>query len=360
MKVLFVVAICVALSGCAAIPGHVIQADVAGSSSAVRSDQSARVDFWRYPEFGDQKVETYLSQIEASRKPLFPPSLRDDPVVHVIFALTAKALADAETAARRETLRAETISAVEGYEVPALSYSDVKAFAKAWSLAFLRPKIVLPSAGQSDSESYFSRYFAAYYQGNYIDRLGQPLSKPSLVSSSAATGIAITLTDADISAALSALIDFGFDMAGPMPVIANSKTVGSDTLFYPAKTTAEPTVLLVGAATVDVLGTDTGGINECNVGLLSYLPNAAGDEAALVTGIGSQSFGGFGVSAGVFGKVSLGDNQTLGVVVKTIASRLALRSTLLLTYLTLKNMDPKLTPCVTGASPLEHLYLRME
>jgi len=44
-----------------------------------------------------------------------------------------------------------------------------------------------------------------------------------------------------------------------------------------------------------------------------------------VGGISGGSFGGFGVSLGAFGKVSVGDNQTVQVVIKTVLAKVAER-----------------------------------
>jgi hypothetical protein len=49
--------------------------------------------------------------------------------------------------------------------------------------------------------------------------------------------------------------------------------------------------------------------------------------------------GGLSISLGVLGKISIGDNQTLSDLVKTAASDLALRASLLTTYMVLRHVQ---------------------
>jgi hypothetical protein len=127
------------------------------------------------------------------------------------------------------------------------------------------------------------------------------------------------------------------DLFDTTPVLGDTPTVVKDTTkFYPGGTTSEPTALVANRAVYKPLSTC--GVTADNASLLADVANAAGDEAATVGGLVSQSFGGIGVSLGVFGKISLGDNQTLGTIVKTAASRLAMRSAFAASYWTLERI----------------------
>jgi hypothetical protein len=53
----------------------------------------------------------------------------------------------------------------------------------------------------------------------------------------------------------------------------------------------------------------------------------AGKEAGAVTGVTLGTFGGFGLSLGVFGKVSVGDNKTLQGIAQTMLAKVAERIT---------------------------------
>jgi hypothetical protein len=66
-------------------------------------------------------------------------------------------------------------------------------------------------------------------------------------------------------------------------------------------------------------------INERKLQVTEFVAQLAGKEASGITGLLLGSFGGWGVSLGVFGKFSVGDNQTLQVVARTPLSKIAER-----------------------------------
>jgi hypothetical protein len=59
---------------------------------------------------------------------------------------------------------------------------------------------------------------------------------------------------------------------------------------------------------------------------------------ATIGGLVINSPGGNSIGLGVFGKISIGDNQTLSDLLKTAVSELALRATLTTSYFTLRNI----------------------
>ena len=67
------------------------------------------------------------------------------------------------------------------------------------------------------------------------------------------------------------------------------------------------------------------GIDEAKAQAIEYLGQTAALKAAMVGGITGGSFGGFGASFGAFGKISVGDNQTVQVVIKTVLGKVAER-----------------------------------
>jgi hypothetical protein len=86
-------------------------------------------------------------------------------------------------------------------------------------------------------------------------------------------------------------------------------------------------------------GTSTAcGITTTNVWVLRDLANGASDQAAAVGGLVANTPGGLSIGLGVIGEISIRDNQTLSVMVKTAASRVALRATLASSYFILRHV----------------------
>jgi hypothetical protein len=67
------------------------------------------------------------------------------------------------------------------------------------------------------------------------------------------------------------------------------------------------------------------GITKDKAKAIEYLGQTAALKASMVGGITGGSFGGFGASFGAFGKISVGDNQTVQVVIKTVLGKVAER-----------------------------------
>lgn len=129
------------------------------------------------------------------------------------------------------------------------------------------------------------------------------------------------------------------------------------TTYYPGNSANQPTALTTGMAEYVQIPSETDqdgkpsgacGITTQNVWLLQTLANGASDEASTVGGLVANTAGGLGVSLGVFGKISIGDNATLSDLVKAAASELALRSTLMVSYHTLRHA--KFTPRTIGSA----------
>jgi len=182
-------------------------------------------------------------------------------------------------------------------------------------------------------------YVSAYVDGKYIDRFGNNLPAPA---------ISRTVGNTEIAGVLSVIIDAVGDyvVRGPIWTDATGK------IYYPAafnqaapdlekdpkKTPLRPTVIDV---TLKSRGQGDGdgtplikpvalvasgcGIDETKAQAIEYLGQTAGLKAAMVGGITGGSFGGFGASFGAFGKISVGDNQTVQVVIKTVLGKVAER-----------------------------------
>jgi hypothetical protein len=182
-------------------------------------------------------------------------------------------------------------------------------------------------------------YVSAYVDGKYVDRFGNTLPTPA---------ISRTVGNTEIAGVLSVMIDAVADYVVRSPVWTDP----TGKIYYPAAFNAaapdltkdpkamplKPTVVDIKVKTRDQGGDDgtplikplplvaSGcGIDEAKAQAIEYLGQTAALKASMVGGISGGSFGGFGVSFGAFGKVSVGDNQTVQVVIKTVLAKVAER-----------------------------------
>ena len=178
----------------------------------------------------------------------------------------------------------------------------------------------------------FVKYFEAYYNGKFVDRMGTLLAKPEISS---------TVPDSEIVAAETVLLEFLIDSIDPTPVMGDAAPpVSATTTFYPGGSKNEPTAYATEVASYVQISTDhtACGITTTNAWVLRDLANGTSGQAAAVGGLVANTAGGISIGLGVLGKISIGDNQTLSVLVKTAASRLALRATLASSYWTLRHV----------------------
>lgn len=185
-------------------------------------------------------------------------------------------------------------------------------------------------------------YVSAYVDGKYVDRFGTTLPAPA---------ISRTVGNTEIAGVISVIIDAVGDYLVRGPVWTEKGDRG--TLYYPASFSKdaadlalkdpkaaplEPTVVglrIKARGQGDGEGTpliqpvplvsDGCGITKDKAKAIEYLGQTAALKAAMVGGITGGSFGGFGASFGAFGKVSVGDNQTVQVVIKTVLGKVAER-----------------------------------
>lgn len=184
------------------------------------------------------------------------------------------------------------------------------------------------------ADATFIAYFEAYYNGKFIDRMSMPVAKPT---------VSTTIPDSEIVAAETVLLEFLIDSIDATPVMGADPpgSVTKSTIFYPGNTTGAPTAYVTNPEAYIQIppGSDNAcGITTTNAWVLKDLANGASDQAAAVGGLVANTAGGISIGLGVLGKISIGDNQTLSVMVKTAASRVALRATLASSYWTLRHV----------------------
>ena len=305
----------------------------------------------------DGSLASFDDFVSASNARLqsLPPQIRNDAVTQAIFRLMVKTSAQAQIDRARiqPAPGSPAISgidsqqtAVNSFSVPSsLSEGQLKDFANQIS-SLEQPSIVDPGAPGATPNA-FSTYFTSYYKGTFIDRFGQSISKPSL---------SLTIPDTEIASAESVLVEYIADLVDPTPVLGDkdldptSHQPVSGTTFYPGDYTKEPTVLLAGLANYKNITPNKCGVTTANAVVLLDVANAAGDRAATISGLVSQSWGGISFGLGIFGKFSIGDNQTLGTIVKTAASRLGARASYAASYWALDSLGST-TPAAPGSPP---------
>ena len=206
-------------------------------------------------------------------------------------------------------------------------------------------------------------YYTQLFQGKYIDRFGNKLTAPT---------VSMTIGDSEIAGGLSVLIDIIMDYALRSPVWVDD--IKKPTKYYPADidatmpssasaggaapATAAPALIPTAIAfnklgvsethpagypsfgnandltswtwtPILPIGTTTGPctIDQRKLQVTEVVAQLVGQEASGITGLTLGNFGGWGFSLGVFGKFSVGDNQTLQVVARTLLSKIAERIT---------------------------------
>lgn len=174
-------------------------------------------------------------------------------------------------------------------------------------------------------------YVSYYFDGNMVDRLGNKLAAPTFTD--------MKVTNADITGILVALLESAADDAldTPVWVSADGKT------YYPGGSGTAPAALTYSAYLANpqkpditkapilepMAKDDTGcGMTTLKAQAARYLANDAAVWAGSGTGLIMGLFGGVEVGPFVaFGKVSIGDNQTLQAIVQALITFAARRGT---------------------------------
>lgn len=278
------------------------------------------------------------------------PTIKNDAVLKEIFAILVKSFAQAQIdQARAQGYDvSDAQKAVNDVSTSYIGLRELKDFTQTVHDAMSHPLIGPPAAKSSappgdpatNTSNTFARYFADYYEGNFYDRFGNNVAKPTISTQTAAAGVAYTvqIPDSDIASALTVVIEYLVDLIDPTPVLTNMDLVGEQPPaginYYPGAKpfTNEPEALKTGLANYRNIVGNACGITTTNAVLLYDVASAAGDATTTVSGLVSQSWGGVGISFFGLLKFSFGDNQTLATIVKTAAARLAQRVTLAASY----------------------------
>jgi hypothetical protein len=386
-----IAALLLMLSGCAAIPVRRLEpASLAASANSCTNNPALRIAISR-SDNGTQKFAflvppsvaalpesidlpkransksvpktagsyaEYRSQVEKS-KVYLPEQIRDDVVTNAFVGMMTKISASAQVDA---AVSLGILSQEEGTSqqeiirkapvATKLTHRQLKSFADKFFDYQLRPSLanvdtsVVVENGQlkkSDKSSgkinTFATYFKAYYEGKFVSRLGQTISKPD---------ISLTIPDSEIAAAETVLLEFLIDLVDATPVLGNDDDPDKATTFYPGGSN-KPTALttepkLARYQKIRDPGAGVCGVTTANIQYLVDLANGASDRAATIGGLVANTPGGLSIGLGVLGKISIGDNQTLSTLAKTAASELAARATFTASYFALEHVKIPVNP----------------
>jgi len=300
-----------------------------------------------------------FAERSSSPKQYLPEEIRDHPVTNAFIALMTKVSGQAQldAAVSKGLLTADEKAAeqaaIDRYSVPnKLSHNQMKSFADKLFDHQLRPGLASLFAARNPGNSqpsFFETYFTAYYNGKFVDRMGQSVTQPI---------ISTTIPDTEIAAAETVLLEFLIDLFDPTPVLGDADTlvdVNGNTNFYPGGGPQNrPTAfsLVPQLANYQQINPTGCGLTTKNICLLTDLANGASNRAAAIGGLVENTPGGLSFGLGVIGKISIGDNQTLSTLVKTAASRLALRVTYSAGYWTLQHIQiPAALSCNNFPAP---------
>jgi hypothetical protein len=236
-----------------------------------------------------------------------------------------------------------------GPEPPDVAISDLRNLASEIHKAVM----VVPDQANPDVmlfEDALGFYFTQLFQGNYVDRFGSKLTAPS---------VSMTIGDSEVAGALAVLLDVIGDFVLRSPVWVDS--LDKPTAWYPANlgsSTLKPTAVAFEEdynkkysadlkwAPKQLIVADNSqetrcGMDKRKLEIVEYVAQLAGQRASGITGLTLGNLGGVGFSLGAFGKISIGDNQTLQVIARTLLSKTAERIASEVTYRALYTIPDK-------------------
>jgi hypothetical protein len=287
--------------------------------------------------------EEYYGAVQKNVQKNMPTELADSKVTLAFMkyftTVSGQAQLDAQISVGRldkvkdSALIASEQKAIDRHRPPKkLTHGEMKDFAD--KLFDLQLKPGATELTKPDKRAMLVAYFQAYYKGTFVDRMGTTEDKPK---------IGTTIPDAEITAAETVLLELLIDSIDPTPILGGdppSSVNPGSTNFYPGGTTAVPTSYSFNPAKyvqIPAGSEDACGITQQNIWVLRDIVNGASNQAGAVGGLVVDTWGGATAGIAVLNlKFSVGDNQTLSVMVTTAASRLALRLALASGYKTLQ------------------------
>lgn len=190
-----------------------------------------------------------------------------------------------------------------------VAQTDMVQFGHTVANAVLRNTGSSPDSASAEAKKFWGdvrAYYTAYYQGTFVNYFTQPVTKPA---------VQLTIDDAEITQAAGVFLELLFDeLLTPTVWTQNGK-------YYPGGGKA-PTYLTVFKPTPVPLKTPSGacGMTDIKVEALTYLANTFATAGSGEVSVSVKSFGGIDVGLGIFGKLNVGDNNTLTALVQLVVA----------------------------------------
>jgi hypothetical protein len=314
---LITIAFSLLLASCAVNPVDVSPSSSIASNACHPTDYTAFIT--ENPSIMDvRSAAAYLNSIQALQSKRdavqkgLPANVRTDKVVRSVLDLMVTRKSESANTIR---LKRSPIDTSRNAEIVKANNAATPSKLHASDFEALYRKLISPNGAAVSSRTI--SYESAYFKGQFVDRFGTSLPKPTL---------ALTVTDQEIAAVLMAFIEsLADDLFSTTPV-----WIDDNGNYYPGDNLNKPTFLMFPGAPDPVNLVDSGcGMTKLKIDALVYLSGKASTWAAGETGFVLGSFG--GVSGGpvfVLGKLSIGDNKTLQTVAQTILADAAKRATL--------------------------------
>jgi hypothetical protein len=159
-------------------------------------------------------------------------------------------------------------------------------------------------------------YYTLYFQGQFTNYFAVTITKPSAQ---------LTIGDQEIVQAAGIFLELIFD-----EILSPTVWKGSDNKYYPGAGTAAPSYLSVFAQQTENLQTPdfACGMTAVKAATLMYLAKTFSTAASAETSVTVKSFGGIEVGLGIFGKLSIGDNSTLTMLLQSVVTEAVQRLTI--------------------------------
>ncbi len=249
------------------------------------------------------------------------PQLIAQPVVNAALAHVQYVSANALVTARRLLSNGQTNAQDEEYlaSVPkpaAISPSDIMTFGHTVAASVLRNTGSSPDSTNALAQQFWADvkgYYTAYYKGTFVNYFSQSITQPKAQ---------LTIDDTEISQAAGVFLEVLFDEL-------LTPTVWTDGSKYYPGGGSKPTYLTVFNAQAVKLAKPDGacGMTEGKANTLNYLANTFSTAASGEVSLTVKTFGGLEVPLGIFGKLNVGDNNTLTTLVQLVVSESVKRLT---------------------------------
>jgi hypothetical protein len=342
---------CALNAGCISVHKDVFRSHLAGADGSLYANLKNRLEKGPIEQDLGERRDSIAALLDST----FAKVMEDSLVAYSpLGALDEKVPADVACLARDAKIDFKTIERVkERVKSLRVRLGEIKDFlrliielprAGGGSISpMLLPLQIPPPSGPDDLSllHFLGGYLSAYANGTFVNRNGNGFSKPSLDSGKSSIGND-TIT-AFVSVVGEAVADHFFyrhracvqypivlgaedgkpvwlTVGGGMPTLA--RLVGLDEHTTPDKIPETLKGFVEAAKDDDARD----GIGPRKLKLIRLVGSVSGDEGKLVSGLVLRNVGGIEFGQFLFGKWSIGDNETLSKVAETIFGLLARRT----------------------------------